>query len=197
MTVVAFTVVHGIWIADIWFNLVPMVMSGAVCGASIAWSYRETAGQHTWGKWALYNGACAALLIGLGALSFLMLEPRFSLAELIGADDALGRLLPPAMPLIGLGTVVGTAVIWMMFGRRRSALLPILIAQALLMFLVGHNLAILGLIDIPTDQLYRVLEFVGLTAFLAAAFAMSALVIARPRFARGGHTRARTSRDNT
>lgn len=194
---VAFTVVHGIWISDIWFNVVPMVVSGAICGASIAWSYRETGGQHTSGRWALYNGACAALLIGLGAASFLMLEPRFSLSELIGAPDALGRLLPPAMPLIGSGTVVGTAALSVVFGRRRSALLPILVTQALLMFLVGHNLAILGLIDIPTDQLYRVLEFVGLTAFLAAAFALSALVIARPRLARGGHTRDRFSREDT
>ncbi|MFP3883448.1 MAG: hypothetical protein ACLFWH_14175 [Actinomycetota bacterium] len=33
LTVVAFTVVHSIWIADIWFNVVPMVASGAVVQA--------------------------------------------------------------------------------------------------------------------------------------------------------------------
>lgn len=193
---VAFTVVHDIWIADIWFNVVPMVVSGAACGASIVWSYRQGVSAHSWRKWLEYNGACALLLIGLGAVSFLVFEPRFAMAELIDAEDALSRLLPPAMPLIGGGTAVATIALWTMFGRRQSALLPILTTQALLMFLVGHNLAILGLVDIPTDQLYRVFEFVGLTVFLAAAFAVSALAITLVRWRRAGHIQARTPQDS-
>lgn len=193
----AFMTVHAIWIADIWFNVVPMVVSGAVCGASIVWSYQETGPKHSWRKWAAYCGGCALLLIGLGGVSFLIFEPRFTMAELMDAEDALGRLLPSAMPLIGAGTAVGTLTLWMVFGRKRTALLPILVSQALLMFLVGHNLAVLGLVDIPTDQLYRVSEFVGLTAFLAAAFGVSTMVITLVRSSRTVHTRARLTRDST
>jgi hypothetical protein len=54
------------------------------------------------------------------------------------------------------------------------------------MFLLGHNLAILGLIEVPADQLYRVGTFIGLTGFLAVVFAVGTLAItwARSRLAR-------------
>jgi hypothetical protein len=179
LTVLGFVVLHDLWISDIWFNVVPMVLSGAVCGVSIVWSYQATTTEHSWARWFGYNGVCGLLLIALGAASFLVLEPRFTMAEMMNADDALARLLPPAMPLIVAGTLVGTLVLWLGFGRRGRAVLPMLVTQALLMFLVGHNVAILGLVDIPTDQLYRVLEFIGVTVFLAAAFALSVMVLGR------------------
>jgi hypothetical protein len=77
------------------------------------------------------------------------------------------------MPLTGVGTVVAPLTPRMMFRFRESTLLPILITRALLVFLVGHNFAILGLVDITTEQAYRVLEFVGSTVFPSAAFAVS------------------------
>lgn len=181
LTVLAFAVLHDIWISDIWFNIAPMVLSGALCGLSIVWSYQATTPEHSRIRWWGYNAACALLLVGLGAASFLILEPRFTMAEIMNADDALARLLPPAMPLIIGGTLVGTLALWLAFGRRRSALLPTLVTQALLMFLVGHNLAILGLVDIPTDQWYRVAEFVGVTFFLAACFALASMALASIR----------------
>jgi hypothetical protein len=177
LAVVAFAVIHDLWIADIWFNIGPMVLSGALCGWSIVLSYQKTTTIHSWGRWAGYNGACALLLIGLGAASFLVLDPRFTMAEMMNADDALSRLLPPAMPLIIGGTIIGALLLWVAFGRRRDAIIPILITQALLMFLVGHNLAILGLVEIPAAQSYRVLEFVGVTVFLAAGFAVGVALL--------------------
>lgn len=51
------------------------------------------------------------------------------------------------------------------------------------MFLVGHDLAILGLVDIPTDRLCRVVESVGLTLFPAAGFAAFASTVSVTRFA--------------
>jgi hypothetical protein len=119
------------------------------------------------------------LLVGLGGVSLLVFEPRFTMAELSGTDDALARLIPPALPLIVTGTIVGTFALWVVFGLRRRAFLPILATQSLLMVLVGHNLAILGLVDVPSDQMYKVGEFIGLTVFLAAAFALSVMVFAR------------------
>lgn len=185
LTVFAFAVLHDLWISDIWFNIVPMILSGALCGWSIAWSYQQTTTEHSWQRWFGFNAVCALLLVGLGAASFVLLEPRFTMAEVMNADDALGQLLPPAMPLIIGGTLVGAVVLWAGFGRRRAGLLPMLVSQALLMFLVGHNLAILGLVDIPTDQLYRVVEFVGVTVFLAGMYALTVLllelILSRPR----------------
>lgn len=179
LAVVAFAVIHDLWIADIWFNIAPMAISGAACGWSVVFSYRKTTVAHSWRRWTVYNAACALLLVGLGAASFLLLDPRFTMAEMMNADDALARLLPPAMPLIVGGSIVGTLLLWLVFGRRKQAVLPILIAQVMLMFLVGHNLAILGLVEIPADQSYRVLEFVGVTVFLAAGFAAGVALVER------------------
>lgn len=181
LTVLAFVALHDLWISDIWFNLVPMVLSGALCGLSIVWSYAATTTKPSWGRWFSFNAVCALLLVGLGAASFALLEPRFGIAEMMNADDALGQLLPPALPLIVVGTVAGAAVLWVAFGRRPGAALPMLVTQGLLMFLVGHNLAILGLVEIPTEQWYRVAEFVGLTVFLAAGYALAVLVLERIR----------------
>lgn len=173
LTVALFAVIHALFIVEIWFNIVPMMLSGAVCGMALVWSYNATATTHSTQLWFEYLGVCAALLIALGAASLLMLEPRFAMAELIGADDALGRLLPPALPLMGAATLVGTGLLWVRYGRSTAGLLPILVSQALLVFFVGHNLAILGLIEMSSRVLLGFAEFTGLTLFLAATFGLA------------------------
>lgn len=177
LTVVGFAVVHAAWISDIWFNIVPMVVSGGVCGLCIVWSYQHAVDRRSPGRWLAYNSGCAALLVALGGASLLVFAPRFTMAEVLAADDALARLLPPALPLMAGGTLAGTVGLCALFSRRRSALLPILVTQGLLMVLIGHNLAVLGLVDMPSDQWYRVGSLVGLTGFLAATFAASTLAI--------------------
>lgn len=178
LTVVLFTVVHGLFIVDIWFNIGPMVFSGAVCGLALVWSYNAAATSHSTRLWFEYLGACAALLIMLGATSLMMLDPRFTVAGLIGADDALGQLLPPAMPLMGAATLVGTGLLWLRYGRSVAALLPMLVSQALLVFFVGHNLAILGLLEMSSRVLLGFAEFAGLTLFLAGAFGLAVRLVA-------------------
>jgi hypothetical protein len=69
--------------------------------------------------------------------------------------------------------------LWAIYGPRSKTIIPILTTQALLMLLVGHNLAILGLVDIPRDQQYKILEFIGLTIFLAATFALGAITLTK------------------
>ncbi len=101
------------------------------------------------------------------------------MAELMAMDDPLDRLMPLAvMPMI-LGTVLATPVLWWLFSRRAGAMVPIFVTQALLMLLIGHNLAILGAVEIPQTMLYVVGEFIGLTVFLGVAFAMTAALIMR------------------
>jgi hypothetical protein len=175
LTVFVFSVAHAVWISDIWFNIVPMVMSGALCGLSIAWSFHAGVDRPSPRLWLAYNGVCAALLLALGGVSILVFEPRFTMVEILSVDDPLRLLMPPALPLMVAGTLVGALALWALFGLRNRALGPILVSQSLLMFLVGHNLAILGLVEVPADQLYRVGTFVGLTGFLAFVFAFGTL----------------------
>lgn len=185
-----FTLLHDLLISDIWFNLGPMVISGAVCGTVLVWSYRAAVADHTSRRWLAYVGACAGLLVALGVVSLIVLEPRFTMTELLGDDDALGRLLPPALPLMGAATLVGTGVLWLWLDRRPRALVPLLIGQLLLVFFVGHNLAILGLVEMSSAALVALAEFVGLTVLLGGLFAVG--VLAAEALRPGSAGRART-----
>ena len=181
LTVLGFAVVHDLLIVDIWFSIRPMVIAGAVCGVCIVWSYNKAVADHSTRRWFGYNGSCAVLLVALGAVSFAVLDPQFTMAELLVSDDALAEVIPPALPLMIVATVVGTFALWVLFDRNRAALIPILVTQVLLVFLVGHNLAILGLVGMSSALLYIVGEFFGLTVFLAAGFAAGVRLLASVR----------------
>jgi hypothetical protein len=181
LTVLGFAVIHDILIVDIWFNIGPMVVAGAACGLCVAWSYDQAITDHSTRRWFAYNASCATLIVALGAASFLALDPQFTMAELMVADDALGKVIPPAVPLMIAATLVGTLILWVLFSRTRAAVIPILVTQILLVLLVGHNLAILGLVEMSSDVLRFFGEFVALTAFLAVGFAGGTALIASAR----------------
>lgn len=175
-TVLVFAALHDVWISDIWWNIVPMVFAGSISGLAISWSYRKAVPAHTTWRWLGYNGLSTALLVALGVASLLVLDPKHTMAQAMAMDDALAVLLPPAAPLMIWATVGATLVAWSWFGRRRAALVPILLTQGLLMFLVGHNLAILGLVELSGGLIVAFLEFVGLTFFLGGVFAVGAML---------------------
>lgn len=70
LTVFGFAALHAAWISDIWSNIVPMVVTGAVCGLCIVWSYTQAVERHSPALWFTYNAGCAATLVGLGGASF-------------------------------------------------------------------------------------------------------------------------------
>jgi len=177
LTVLGFVVIHEILIVDIWDSLRRMVVAGAVCGLCLVWSYNKAVPGHSTTRWFGYNASYAALLVALGAVSFVVLEPRFTMAELMVSDDALAQVIPPALPLMIVAAVAGSFLLWVLYGRRRAALIPILVTQTLLVLLVGHNLAILGVVEMSADLLYVVGEFVALTVALAAGFAAGVMLI--------------------
>jgi hypothetical protein len=195
LTVLAFVVVHDLWISDIWFNLGPMVLAGALCGLVIVWSYANAVPEHIPARWFVYNGFLVGLLVALGAVSFLVLDPMFTMAEAMEMDNALEMLIPPALPLMIGAVLVGTVLMWAAYGRKAGALAPILVTQALLVFLVGHNLAILGLVELSGDLLTIFVEFIGLTALLGFGFATGLILLTqvRRRFS-GQHNRGETQR---
>jgi hypothetical protein len=177
LSTLAFVIIHDVFIMAIWFTLAPMLISGALCGLSLAWSYRAAVQRHSARRWLGWNGAFVVLLSALGVSSFLIFEPSYSMAELLVADDPLGDVLPPAMPLLIIATVAGTLAMWAVSGRKPAALAPILVTQALIVLLVGHNLAILGMVDMSGAVAHMVGEFALLIAFLAGGFAVAAIVV--------------------
>ena len=178
LTVLGFTILHDIVISDIWFSLLPMLLAGTICGTCLAWSYRATVGGRSTARWYGYNASYVAILLGFAMVSLVMLEPRYSIAELMVADDALGDLLPPAAPLLIVGPLVGTAITWLLFGRGRGSFVPILVTQYLVGFLLGHNLAALGAVRWESAIVPLLAEFVALTIALAVTYAAGAHLLA-------------------
>jgi hypothetical protein len=71
-----FTVVHDMFISDIWFSAIAMMAAGAVCGSCIAGSYALIAGAHSLGSWLRYNLAYLSMFVLLGVASVLVFRPR-------------------------------------------------------------------------------------------------------------------------
>lgn len=175
VVVFGFTVAHDVFISDIWFNVGPMMFAGALCGFCLVWSYRKGVADHSTAAWFRYAGLYVAEMIALGAVSFALLRPQFTMAELMVADDAFDRLLPPSMPLMIGAMAIGTILIWVYCGRRRPALLPIAFTQVLLVFFLGHQFAFLGLVETSSALLEVFGEFSLFTVGLAAAFCFSVM----------------------
>ena len=183
VVVLGFTVVHDVFISDIWFNVGPMLFAGALCGFCIAWSYRAGVVDHSTAAWFRYGGLYAAEMIALGGVSLVVLRPRFTMAELLVAEDAFQRLMPPAVPLMVGAMVVGTIVVWLDCGRRWTAFAPILVTQILLVFLLGHQFAFLGLVEPSSALLLVFSEFglftIGLTGAFCAGVMWSTMALER------------------
>lgn len=170
VVVLGFTIFHNVFIVDIWWNIGPMLFSGALCGFSVAWSYRRAVAKHSTGAWSRYAGLYAAEMIALGAISLAVLQPRFTMAEAMIVDDAMAELTPPALPLMVLVVAVGTTLLWIYYGRRRRALVPILVTQVLLVFLLGHQLAFLGVVETSSTLIVFFGEFALIAVGIAGAF---------------------------
>ncbi len=170
--VFGFTIFHNVFIADIWWNIGPMLFSGAVCGYSVTWSYRRALAEHSTRAWFQYAGLYAAEIVGLGVVSLSLLRPRFTLAETMVMDDAMAELTPPALPLMGGVIVAGTILFWLYYGRRRGTLVPFLATQVLLVFLLGHQLAFLGLVDSSSTRIMFLGEFALIAVGIAGGFSL-------------------------
>ncbi len=188
VVVLAFTVVHDILISDIWFNAGPMVFAGGLTGLCIVWAYNRSVTDHSSAAWFQFAAILTVELIVLGAASLIVLSPEFSMAELMVADDAFERLLPPSMPLIIGAMVVGTASMWIYYGRKPAALIPLFVTQVLLVFLIGHQFAFLGLVETTTALLMVFIEFGVITAGLAAVYCLGVIggAVAIKRLRRNG-----------
>lgn len=175
VVVLAFVVLHNIFIFDIWFNAVPMLVAGALCGLCVVWSYRAGIVGHSTRAWLVFVGLFVVEMAALGAASLLLLAPRWTMAELMVADDAFEQLMPPSVPLMVVAMVVGTVLFWLYCGRRPAALGPIAITQVLLVFLLGHQFAFLGLVETSSTLLRLFGEFTAITAVLGGGFALGVM----------------------
>jgi len=177
LATLGFLILHAIAISDIWFSAPMMLVTGAACGTCLSWSHASVFAPGTTSTWVTWNTAQTGLLLLLGLASLAVFSPQWSMAELMVDEPPLGELFGQALPLMAAFTVIGGIALWAAFSRRASTLLSVLATVALLVLLLGHNAAIIGLVDIPAGGYYLVAEMLGLIIVLGVSFTAIALLL--------------------
>jgi hypothetical protein len=95
------------------------------------------------------------------------------------AEPPLGELFGQALPLMAAFTVIGSIALWAAFSREASTLPSVVATVALLVLLLGHNAAIIGLVDIPAGGYDLVAEMLGLIVILGISFTSIGLLLPR------------------
>jgi hypothetical protein len=185
-----FAAVHALWITDIWFSLMPMMVAGAVCGATIGWSYGRLF-EPSIRTWLSYNASYVIALAVLGIVSVAAFEPRTTMAELLTLDGPPADLIGDALP-VTIAFTLGTAVVLsVLFGRTVAAFGAILVTCSVITALLGLDVSIIGMVQIPTSSLYLVVELAGLIVVLAGSFAAVVIALAWGELGAGSNAPAR------
>ena len=174
-----FTVVHQVLISSIWFALPAMLGAGAVCGACIAWSYRLVTPTASASTWLRYNLIFLAMFVALGVVSVAVFDPITTIAALLQTNEPPRELIGRALPMTGgfmLATAIGLAVL---YRPSWSGALGLLVTTIVLVLLLGLNISILGLVDVPSGEVRVLAETFGLLAALAIVYVAVVLRVAR------------------
>jgi len=187
----AFTALHHLVISDIWFSLPLMLGAGALSGGCLAWTYGLLFDAPTARGWWLYNAVWVALLVLLGAASFVVYEPVTTMAAVMAAGGAPPPgLLRQAMPLTVGFILVATAVLSLVWGRSMHKAGSILVTTTVIIALLGINVSALGLVELDGSAVFLLTEMLLLVMALLFGFAGIFQLIERRRFAAGARPAA-------
>lgn len=183
VSALAFTVIHDIFISDIWFSLVPMLAAGALCGLCIGWSYALLVRELSAGSWLRYNLLYVAMFALLGALSVLAFEPVTTMAAVVSANGPPDALIGQALPLTAAFTLGMAILVTLLYRAGWKRFGAVLLTCVTLVLLLGLNVSVIGLVDIPRGSLYLVAEMFGLIVVLNAVYVVVFLALQRRRAA--------------
>lgn len=171
VSALAFAWVHALFISDIWFFIVPMMVAGALSGACVAGTFAVLVAAPTPRRWVLYNATHVGLFVVLGILSVIIYEPVTTISALIALGEPPEHLLREVLPLTMAFTVGAAVVVTVAFGRHWWHIGPVIVTQAVLVMFLGLNISVLGLVELPVSQAYLVAEVFGLIVALVVVFA--------------------------
>ncbi len=179
IAVVVFTAVHHLTISNIWPMLPVMLVAGALCGWSIAWSYCGLFGRYSPRTWLGYNAAHLMVFAALGVASVAVFDPVTTVAAVMARGGPVDHLIAQALPMtvvfIGAATVAMGAV----WAPRWHDYLRLLVTISVLMLFLGSNISVLGLVDFGGAPLGPAITFFALTFLLAAVYALVFSILAR------------------
>ncbi len=189
---VGFTIIHDIFISDIWDMLVVMMVAGALCGFGLAVTFRRLFAEPSLAAWWRYNLAFMAMFGLLGLVSVLVFEPVTSMEAIVAVGGPVDDLIVKALPMTLVFTGAAAAVLTRLFGRGWSDLGPILATVAVLVLFLGLNVSPIGLVDFGGDSAYLIGVMLGLIAALAVMFAVVFALLERQSLVSGAFWLNRT-----
>jgi hypothetical protein len=196
ISTLVFTVVHDLFISDIWFMLWPMVVAGALCGALVSWSYGLLAAAPSLRGWLGYNLIFTASFGLLGALSVLLFEPVATMAAVVSLNGPPTALIDQAMPMTVLFTLGMAVVITLLYRAGWKRFGAVLLTCVALVALLGLNVSAIGLVEIPGSALFVVAELFGLIVALNVVYVVVFLALQWRRLAHQSPNLAFSSRSD-
>lgn len=174
-----FTIVHQIFISDIWFSIPIMLIAGALCGPSLGWSYGVLVSVPTLKNWLAYNLVYMAMFGILGAVSVAAFDPITTVEALIEVNESPNELIGKAMPLTVVFTFLMAGIVTVLSTRRWANFGSALLACVILVLSLGLNVSIIGLVSLPSGSLYLVVELFALILALGVVFAVAFAILER------------------
>jgi hypothetical protein len=166
----SFALIHGAFISDIWFSLPALLIAGAICGLCLGWTYGLLFKKPSLSTWLQFNALFVGMFVLIGFISVLVFEPVTTLAAVMASDALPDDLILKGLPVTILSPIVMTVVIGRFFARTWTHYAAILLTCAVLVLLLGLNVAAIGLISIPRSSVYLVAELAGLILSLNVVF---------------------------
>jgi len=172
-----FVVLHHIFISNIWFSLVAMLIAGALCGLCVGWTFWLLIKHPSAARWIQYNMLHVAMFVLLGAVSVVVYDPVTTVSALIAANEPPNELFRQAMPVTVVFTLVMTLLIGLLYGRRWWHYGVILLTCAILVLLLGLNVSVIGLVSISKGSIHLIVELFGLILALNVVYLVTFLGI--------------------
>ena len=176
-----FSVIHYFLISPIWFALIANLVAGGVSGACIAWSYSLAVPGMRTRSWASYNAAFVLILVALAVTSVILFDPVTTIPELLQSKEPPRALIGRALPVTGIFTLASAVLLSLRYRAGWIATGAIVVTAFVIVFFLGLNISILGLVKVPRGSFFLLLEVFALIIALAVVYSWTVALIWRKR----------------
>jgi len=177
LSALIFTIIHDIFISNIWFSLTAMLISGAICGFCVAGSFYLLFQNPSIRLWWKYNFIFVLLFMVLGVLSVIFYEPVATVGELLVRNEPPRELITQAAPLTIVFIFVSSIVLGRFYGKKFVHYVMIFLTCSILILVLGLNVSLIGLVFFPSDTLYLVLETYALIILINLVYCGTFVII--------------------
>ncbi len=169
----SFAYIHGVFISDIWFSLPALLIAGAICGLCLGWTYGLLFQEPSLRTWLEYNALWVGMFVLIGLVSVVVFKPSMTLAEVMASEALPETLIWQALPVTIGSILIMAAVLSKRFAHTWLQVAAIFSTCTILVVVLGLNVAAMGLIAIPRNSMYMILELAGLILALNGVFALA------------------------